>query len=220
MGDIWSAVGAVGAFVAAIAASFAGYFTYKIMRAGQEQVRQIIEATRDAQLPLLIPTAPLISQDHPRPNPQGHPGQTVHYGYDYNLPLALVELRNAGPGIALNIRGVIFGPEPDNVTERIPGRLHFHRYQLPLAAGEKVVSSTYDPKVSFDGPWTQGGPPLNGETEIVSDEGRFALYAPHEPGAWELIRGAPVIVARMTLTYSDIFRRKHAAIFDLSPQRH
>ena len=29
-----------------------------------------------------------------------------------------------------------------------------------------------------------------------------------------------MFVAGMTLTYSDIFGRKHAAIFDLSPQRH
>ena len=45
--------------------------------------------------------------------------------------------------------------------------------------------------------------------------GGYTLYAPLVPSAaerWQ--KGSPIAVARLTITYHDIFGHKHATIFD------
>src|SRR5262245_3952449 len=179
LGEIWSAVGAIGALVAAVAASFAGYFTYRIMKAGQKQVevsqeqfRQSVEAKRDAQLPVLLPIEPLVSADYGKTDQIGSYGQPTTPGYDRTLPFARVAIRNAGPGIALNIWGVVFESEPELEIHKQTGQHHSHRYAVPLEPGKEIRLD-----------WKGGDLPMSGDTEITeTDTGaQYQLYAPRKP---------------------------------------
>jgi hypothetical protein len=211
MSEVWSAIGSLGAVWAAVAASLAAYFTYHLMKSGQQQVgisqeqfRQSVEAERDGQLPVLVPSAPLLSVGQPATGAFGENLQHRQPGYDRTQPFVNVAARNAGPGIALNIWGIVFEPEPELDVLKQTGQHHSHRYALPLEPGK---DSTED--------WKGGGLPMGGDTEIGTTK-RYKLYAPRKPSYGETLRGETEKVARLTLTYSDIFGRKHAAIFDLT----
>ncbi len=208
MGEVWVAIGSIGALWAAIAASVAAFFTYRIMLAGQKQVevsqeqfRQSVEAERDAQLPILVPSEHLVSIQS---DASGHLDRQP--GYDRTRTYAYVPVRNSGAGIALNIWGVVFEAEPEYPVLKETGQHHSLRFQLPLEPGSH-----------FDGNWPGGGLPLSGDTEIGTTV-RYKLYAPRKPTPAEVQRGITEKLARLTLTYSDIFGRKHAAIYDYTNQ--
>ena len=213
VGEFWTALGAISALVAAAAASFAGAFTYRIMKAGQKQVelsriqnQQTLESERDAQLPVLMPIAPISSRGRSVQDQMGAFSQYTTDGYDRNQPLAYVALHNVGPGIALNVCGVLFEPLPDNETQRTTGQHHFHRYDLPFTSGFEIR-----------GEWNGMGLPFVGDAKLDKEQ-QYTLYAPPTPSVGNLFLGATQINARLTLTYSDIFGRKHAAIYDLTAQ--
>ena len=214
MGDVWTAIGAIGAFIAAIAASFAGLFTYRIMQAGQKQVelariqnQQTLESERDAQLPVLMPTKSIESAGYAEKGPGGESIQHAQLGYDRAFRFARVEIANVGPGLALNVCGVLFEPRPDAEVHRTTGQYHFHRYDKPFTPGA--------PPITMD--WTGSGLPFVGDVTLDTD-GRYTLYAASTPRPGNLFHGAPQMNARLTLTYSDIFGRRHAAIYDLTAQ--
>ena len=211
--DIWTAVGGGGALVAAGAAVFAARFTYRIMQAGQDQVKisqrqfgQSVEAAQDAHLPVLMPIEPLVSLGRRIPDERGGYGQEKEIGYNREKAFVHVAIKNVGAGIALNIWGVVFEPEPEQEILKQTGPHHSHRYELPLEPGKE---STLD--------WTGGGLPTSGDTEIGTTK-RYKLYAPRKPTFVQQQRGMADMIARLTLTYSDIFGRKHAAIYDLTTQ--
>lgn len=213
MSEVWSAIGSLGAVWAAVAASLAAYFTYHLMKTGQEQVkvsqeqfRQSVEAERDAHLPILVPSEQLVSLQEIVKDNLGGWGQPQQNGYDRTWPFARVVIRNAGPGIALNIWGVVFEAEPELDVLKQTGQHHSHRYAAPIEPGsERKID------------WKGGGLPMGGDTEIGTTQ-RYKLYAPRKPTVNETLRGETEKVARLILTYSDIFGRKHAAIYDLTAQ--
>lgn len=219
MGDVAGVIAAIAggiaalaALVAAGAAVFAAIFTYRIMQSGQEQVkvsqnqvRQSVEAEQDAHLPVLVPIEPLESRGWPK-NIQGVVTYDKDVGYNREKPLVHVAIKNAGAGIALNMWGIVFEGEPDLENLKQTGQHHSHRYALPLEPGQ----------VSRED-WKGGALPLGGDIEIGATK-RHKLYAPRKPSAKEQLQGVPAKVARLTLTYSDIFGRKHAAIYDLTSQ--
>ncbi len=207
MGDFWIAL-------ATIAAIAAAYFTFHIMRAGQHQVvisqqqfSQSVDAAQDAHLPVLIPVEPLLSLGERTPDGAGHWTQPLHNGYDRGLAYVRVALKNVGAGIALNVRGIVFESEPEYEVLKTTGQIHSFCYPLPLTASDEPVSRD----------WTGQAPSFTGDSEIGTTD-RYKLYAPRKPTYEERSRGAVEKVARLTLTYSDIFRRKHAAIYDLTAQ--
>jgi hypothetical protein len=59
---------------------------------------------------------------------------------------------------------------------------------------------------------------VSGWTELGTVK-RCKLYAPLKPDEHDLKRGQTERVARLTLTYSDIFGRKHAALFDFTTEQ-
>lgn len=214
MGDVWTAIGAIGALVAAGAACFAGYFTYRIMQSAQAQIKVSqeqnllgLEAERDAQLPVLILLAPLASAGYAKPDGLGGQAQEVVAGYDRNQPFVRVTVKNAGAGIALNIWGIVFEPTPTSETQRLTGQHHSHRYDLPLEPGDtKLVD------------WSGGGVAVSGDAEMGDGTRHFSLYAPSKPAFADVLHGETEKIARLTLTYRDIFGRRHVAIYDLTAQ--
>lgn len=210
MGDVTGVIGALAALIAAGAAVFAAVFTYRIMQAGQEQVkvsqdqfRQSVEAEQDAHLPVLVPIEPLASLGILTRTAGGY-NQATEAGYNREMPFAHVAVKNLGAGIALNIWGIVFEPEPELQVHKQTGQHHSHRYNLPLEPGQLSRED-----------WKGGGLLTSGDAEIGTTK-RYKLYAPAKPTPKEALQGVAGKVARLTLTYSDIFGRKHAAIYDFT----
>lgn len=218
--DFWTALGALAALIAAAAACFAAVFTYLIMRSAREQVKvsqeqnqQTLESERDAQLPVLMPIAPLFSAGMAT-----NPPTAPQLGYDRNQPFARVAIKNVGPGIALNIWGIVFEPEPAEQLHKFTGQHHSHRYDLPLEPVAADSSNTVEPGNVKRLDWRSGGVAVSGDMEMSDGTTHHKLYAPPKATFADIGRGETEKVARLTLTYNDIFGRKHAAIYDLTAQ--
>lgn len=114
----------------------------------------------------------------------------------------VISIRNAGPGTALNICGVVFGQKPANPREKetLLRRLWFAN---PLPPGEPPVIALN----------LQGTSTWRGDSEIRNQQHTYSLYATQRT-LEELSKGLVPIVERLTLTYHDVFGLKHASIFD------
>jgi len=106
-----------------------------------------------------------------------------------------VPVHNAGAGVALNVVALLLGSLDLSMNERYTGR-----YPTPLP------SMAADQTIQFRG----GASMIPSQTTIDAHR----LCAPDKPSDGALLAGAAWYVLRLTLTYRDIFRRKHAAIFD------
>lgn len=230
MDGFWTALGAITALIAAGSACFAAIFTYRIMRSAQDQVKasreqnqQTLEAERDAQLPVLIPTYPLMSVGHTTQDRTGLAIQPTKMGYDRNEPFVRVALNNVGPGIAVNVWGIIYEPEPAAAVDKVTGQHHSHRYNMPFEPAavqteESTTPGSQIPSTIKRRDWRAGGVAVTGDMEVSDGTRHEKLYAPPKPTFADTARGETEKVARITLTYSDIFGRKHAAIYDLTAQ--
>jgi hypothetical protein len=151
-----------------------------------ENHSQNLEAQHDRYRPLVYPTGNIPATDD---------GRYV----DWGRGRWGVDLKNAGAGVALTICGVFFGPKPTR-----PDHAKTERYTLwrdqPLLAQEQRSAA----------PMEFGASMVSGHDIIDS----HTLYAPPEPTYDEMLQGTPWVVARLTLTYRDIFGRKHASISD------
>lgn len=182
----------------------------KQVQVSQDQFVQSVIAEQDTHLPVLMPVAPLASIGNTTVDALGTANEHAKDGYDREQPFVRIKVENVGPGIALNIWGIVFEPEPAPMyaeLRKLTGLHHYHRYAMPLKSGENIRLD-----------WTGGGIPVTGDTEIGTTTKRYMLYAPPRPTPAEAQRGVTEKIARLTLTYSDIFGRKHAAIYDLTAQ--
>ena len=102
-------------------------------------------------------------------------------------PFVRVTVRNAGPGIALNVWGVIFEPEPETQEQKVTGLHHYHRYDLPILPGIEIGQS-----------WKGVGLPFTGDATLDANQ-QHKLYAPPTPALGNLFLGATVMNARLTL---------------------
>lgn len=159
-----------------------------------------------------LPVSPLYSAnigDMTRPGQQ-----TGTLGYDRNKGIVSLALENAGQGLALNIQGTVYPPEPDPPSNAVSGHVHKHRYELPLRPGERI------PKTEGEGVQWLAYAPILPPTTLIGGAGQqhtqYSLWAPRKPTVVEGAHGALEMCARLTLTYADIFGRKHAAIYDLT----
>lgn len=144
--------------------------------------------------PLLVPNGdPKFQQDHAN-------------WLDWNTTEQKLTIQNVGTGVALNIASVIYGCESyvvDGLANRRSEReksIHWTCWLgVPIAAGEtkealyKVGNGIFYEKNMHIGEHSFNAPP---EPQAV----------PHQ--------NQPFITARVTITYLDIFRRKHASIFN------
>lgn len=147
-----------------------------------------------ASRPLLIPEGkPQFQRDHAN-------------WLDWNVDHQEIAIRNVGSGVALNSASVLYGCE-SYVLDMFNNRRSEHEKSIHWTA------------------WI-GTPIVSGETKTILHEkgngmfyeknmhlGQYRFNAPPEPRAVPH-QTQPFILARITITYLDIFQRKHASIFD------
>ncbi|HZC79543.1 MAG TPA: hypothetical protein VE258_17435 [Ktedonobacterales bacterium] len=184
----------LAAFIAAMAGIIVIFITLRHLRLARE-------ARYDSCRPLLYPSEqPTLARSTT--------GETV-----LGLPAAgnRLIIHNAGSGVATNVRGAIYGPPPVELAE--PGSPPPDHQYIWLETPLPDKAST--PVASAPGGWI-----LPGDTSIVGrGADRPTLFAPLKPTPGShLYEVAPTVIWRLTLTYQDIFRRKHASVFDFTDQ--
>src|SRR5258708_23994488 len=118
----------------------------------------------------------------------------------------LVRLTNVGAGVAMNVRGVVFGPEP-TMPQGMPPAIHSLSAAAPMPPGQPL------PVVAKRG---FSGLKVQGTDSFVPG---YTLYAPAAeqltPGESSGIVGsASPVQFRLTLTYHDLFGRIHGSVYD------
>jgi hypothetical protein len=184
LADIGSVVAACGAVGAAAAATILVRITQKQNDLAQ---REFFSGFR----PIVIPTWPLdLAQGT---NAQKYVDLTT---------TQTVRIKNIGPGVALNLSLVLFGPPPDPPSGLLPNRV-MAWLEPPLASGEERPLSLPVGQSNF-----------NGDVYVANDP-NLALFAPPHPSKQDFMIGsADMFVARMTITYHDVFERKHSSTYD------
>jgi hypothetical protein len=108
-----------------------------------------------------------------------------------------ISIHNVGAGVALNVASVLFGESYNTVSDYAIKYIHWTCWlRVPVAAGLVMKADHKLNRGLFDV-----------ETMCI---GKHTLHAP-EPDPYLSL---PNTLARITITYLDIFRRKHASIFD------
>jgi hypothetical protein len=187
--------------ISAIASSAAALFAGLAVLIAIIAQRQSQEAQRDLLRPTIVTTDKGLALVR---NGDG----TINFHIDLRTQTAhLVDLENVGQGPATNIYGVIFGP-PEGPFEQSDQR-------LTLIPPNIITPGQSAPKVEA----RIGRTLLYGATTVVAFRRRYTLFPdPLRPQAETLRFDLPAIVARLTVTYEDVYRRKHASIFDLTAQ--
>lgn len=195
----WTAVvtivTAVATLVTAGAAVLVIFIYRKQVAIGQEQVQVsqkqanlALEALYDSHRPLICPSGTL-------PITEGN--------LDWNLKEYEVALQNVGSGIALNVCGVMMSPRPT-----IPPHMLEPRYTLWREP--RILSNAPEKPYKM----RLGVVTISGEAEIGKEK-KYTLFAPQKPTDLQLrLDMAYNIIARLSLTYQDIFGWKHASIYD------
>ncbi len=117
----------------------------------------------------------------------------------------IVRLTNVGAGVAISVRGVVFGPEP-TMPQGMQPPTHSLSAVAPVPPGQllEVVA-----KRGFTGLKVQG------TDSLVPG---YTLYAPtpEQSKAEAADRGtsASTVQYRLTLTYHDLFGRIHGSVYD------
>ncbi len=157
-------------------------------RALDDGRHHFIEAQYNASRPLLVPVAPDLTEQY---------DVDVPITFDWNNDTSFVTIQNVGVGIAINIWIAMLPPAlaTESITQ------YASRLGSPLAAGSGPV------KVYLN----QGATQFQ-ESDHVQG---YTLSVPPERAAG-LAERADHFLARLSITYQDIFGRKHASLFDLS----
>lgn len=144
--------------------------------------------------PLLIPEgAPQFQSDKPQ-------------WLDWNVNEQAILIRNVGSGVALNVASVIYGCESYlvewNTNRRSDSEKSMHWtcwLGIPIASNETKNAIHKKGNGIF--------------YEKNMHIGQHSFTAPPEPRTTPH-QNQPFNTARITITYLDIFRRKHASVFD------
>ena len=216
---IWVAVGGIAQAVAAIATFWAVFVALGL---GRKEDRRSLQARYDNARPALI----IVS------SPQSIPVEQGNESYlDWNSQPPVIEVCNVGNGPALNVRSVIYGPEaiavPDSSTmpngftwkylgdvqEKEEREKHWYYWESDVVSqGEPgklqyALAGIFSP-IKFS--------EANKSIESKSDKHKkYAFNAPKQPLS-SPNSGEPWYICRVTITYQDIFHRKHASIYDLA----
>lgn len=193
--DIGTIVALIIAGISAVATVIIAVFTYKTIKAyekqvdiGQEQVRVSQEQQFNQFRPILQPVGSL---ENIIDRSAGKPH--IKWGYQNQV---IDGLRNIGVGPAFNIYGILFGP-PLITTPPKPPTDRYVVWNYPaLTPGEAGDKITLEQSTN-----------ISSETTING----YPLYIPDDVDH----KG---IIARFTLTYHDVFNRKHASIYDYHSQ--
>ena len=152
----------------------------------EKQVAAIEQERLDRQRPIVYPLGQLpLTEDN-------HVDWAKLEGCD-------LRLENVGAGVALILCGVLFAPEPDTPPRILPDRFTVWREPPLLPGASRPIKLAIGKTI------------MNGDAKISE----YPLFAPKKPTYHELTMGGRYnVLARLTLTYQDIFKRKHAAVFD------
>lgn len=156
-------------------------------KAQAEGRQQFLEAQYNASRPLLVPAAADPSEVRALEEPMT---------FEWNTEV-FVTIQNVGTGIATNIRMIALPPAP-LPEDTSP---YVCRLGTPLAANGDPVKVYFSPG-----------------TIRYSESDRLMGHSLHLPPerATGPIDSSDHFLARLCITYQDIFGRKHASIFDLS----
>lgn len=195
----WTAVAAIGQLSAAGITVWAVIVALRQGKIGKEQ---FLQARYDEARPILIVTS----------DPKSIKTQSGHDTLlDWYTKQQTVEVRNVGKGIALHVRSVIYGPEAVIVVDptslkpsmdKTANDIHWYYWKSDVIHPDEKKELSHDLGASIFG-------------EKNKQVKQYSFNAPPQP-AWNPGgRQEPTCTCRVTLTYHDIFHRKHASIFDL-----
>jgi len=222
-----TAISAIGAASAASAAAWQAWETRKQVTQSREQDEiaraQFLQARYDEARPVLI----IVSSPKTIAVQQGS-----ECYLDWNQQPPVIEVCNVGNGPALNVRSVIYGPEAEAfaVTGSSPMSDGFvWQYLSDEKQKEEREKRWYhwESDVVRQGEHRELQYALAGNFSLVkfadtnkfieskNDKRKCAFNAPKQPLA-SPNSGEPWYICRITITYQDIFHRKHASIYDLA----
>jgi hypothetical protein len=208
----WNAIGAIAQAVAAIATFLAAGVALWL---GIREGRRSLQARYDDARPVLI-----INSE-----PQSIP---VHQGSDWYLDWEaappMITIYNTGDGPAFNVRSVIYGPEAiaaansNGAWQYWVGakaeeerEKHWHHWTVDAISQGKekelqyALASSFSPKV-----FSQAKKFIESK-----DHKQYTFNAPKQPLESPNVSKKPWCICRVTITYHDIFHRKHASIYNL-----
>jgi hypothetical protein len=159
------------------------------------------EALYNSQRPILVPAKATFKRRlSSTESPTDQDALLVDsVGFKFNEPYYLFELRNVGPGAALNVDGIIAEPQPDQPSTTL-ARGYRLDVGIPMAPGETVEVCA-----------SEGETKLHGTTQIVPG---YNLYAPQAPSEGDILHGVGEVKVRFTLTCSDTFGKIHGFVYD------
>jgi hypothetical protein len=194
----WTAIAAIGQVSAAGITVWAVVVALRQGKIGREQ---FLRARYDDARPILI----VVSDSQSIKTQQGKDALL-----DWNDQHQIVKIQNVGKGIALHVRSVIYGPESVIIQSSYP--------QQPASDTSARDTHWYYWKSDVVRP--------NEEKELDHHRGASTfetknkhiqqnpLNAPAQP-FWNPQQQEPTCICRISVTYHDVFHRKHASIFDL-----
>lgn len=156
--------------------------------------KQTQQTQYNSSRPLLVPEgAPKFQGDKPQ-------------WLDWNVNEQVLAVRNVGSGVALNVASVLYGCESyvvdwaTNKRSESEKSIHWTCWLgVPIASDETKEATHKKGNGNF--------------YEKNMHIGQHSFNAPPEPRVVPH-QNQPFIIARITITYLDIFKRKHASIFD------
>jgi len=166
--------------------------------AGQKIAREALAESRAQSLatlyalsyPILAPRTPLSLRNN---------------DLDWDSQHYTVRIKNVGTGVALNVWGVLLPPKQAEPVDH--PRQYCLRSHTPVSQGDKDIDTYF----------------LSGEILFRSDEmienrdgttEQYTLCPPSVDLPPDGADGQNGYVARLTLTYRDVFGKKHASIYD------
>ncbi|GLV56313.1 hypothetical protein KDH_31540 [Dictyobacter sp. S3.2.2.5] len=198
------------------------------IRASKDSQKQSQRIRYDSALPALVIAGdnPVHTINDSGPNDsayisyddrRSHRLQTIHTqlgkkGWiDWNEAKHLLTLQNVGTGVAFNVMSVIFGPEALAHNDKLLDASrndYWHTKINIINIGESKTCQYSKPVLAL----------LKGSIDS------YSFLAPSQPiispAEKERMLYEDWIICRVTTTYRDIFKRKHASIFDLDIRGH
>lgn len=186
--DTGTIVTLIIAGISAVATVVIAFFTYKTIQAYDKQVQIGQEQVRISQEQHFNQFRPILYPAGDLEKIVVRTSGKIHVQWGYQNQ-EMDGLRNIGVGPAFNIYGVLFGLPFNSQPPRERYVVWNYPALTPGVPGDKITLSP--------------GSSIESDTTIKG----FTLYVPDN----EDHNG---ILARFTLTYHDVFGRKHASIYD------
>lgn len=222
-----TAMSVLGAAAAAGAASWQAYETRKQVAESKSQremaKEQFLQARYDDARPVLI----LVSDAEKIPVQAGN---GLYLDWERQPP-PMLDVCNVGKGPALNVKSVIYGPEAAAFATQSPMSGGFEwKYLSDEKAKEEKEKHWYHwitdavgqgecKELRFNRASKLFGTNHFSETHMCLESNEhthsYTFNAPKQPLENPSTSKDLWRICRVTITYQDIFRRKHASIYDL-----